>query len=52
MVMAPNGTLITEAIAKEMVEAGIQRISGSHFRLIQRSRSRTLSRLQRSKSLP
>ena len=27
MVMAPNGTLITEAIAKEMVEAGIQRIS-------------------------
>jgi heme b synthase len=29
MVMAPNGTLITEAIAKEMVEAGIQRISVS-----------------------
>ncbi|MBW1769728.1 MAG: heme b synthase [Deltaproteobacteria bacterium] len=27
MVMAPNGTLITEAIAREMVEAGIQRIS-------------------------
>jgi len=27
MVMAPNGTLITETIAKEMVEAGIQRIS-------------------------
>jgi heme b synthase len=29
MVMAPNGTLITEAIAKEMVESGIQRISVS-----------------------
>lgn len=27
MVMAPNGTLITEAIAREMAEAGIQRIS-------------------------
>jgi heme b synthase len=27
MVMAPNGTLITEAIATEMAEAGIQRIS-------------------------
>ena len=27
MVMAPNGTLITEANAKEMVAAGIQRIS-------------------------
>lgn len=27
MVMAPNGTLITEAIAGEMAEAGIQRIS-------------------------
>ncbi len=27
MVMAPNGTLITEANAKEMVSAGIQRIS-------------------------
>jgi heme b synthase len=29
MVMAPNGTLITEVIAREMVEAGIQRISVS-----------------------
>jgi len=29
MVMAPNGTLITEAIAREMVESGIQRISVS-----------------------
>jgi heme b synthase len=29
MVMAPNGTLITAVIAKEMVEAGIQRISVS-----------------------
>jgi heme b synthase len=29
MVMAPNGTLITEAMAKEMVESGIQRISVS-----------------------
>ena len=29
MVMAPNGTLITEQNAKEMVEAGIQRISVS-----------------------
>jgi heme b synthase len=29
MVMAPNGTLITEAIAREMVDAGIQRISVS-----------------------
>jgi len=27
MVMAPNGTLITEANAQEMVAAGIQRIS-------------------------
>jgi len=27
MVMAPNGTLITEAVAREMAEAGIQRIS-------------------------
>jgi len=27
MVMAPNGTLITEAIAKQMVDSGIQRIS-------------------------
>jgi heme b synthase len=29
MVMAPNGTLITEAIARDMVESGIQRISVS-----------------------
>lgn len=29
MVMAPNGTLITKATAREMVEAGIQRISVS-----------------------
>jgi heme b synthase len=29
MVMAPNGTLITESNAKEMVDAGIQRISVS-----------------------
>ncbi len=29
MVMAPNGTLITEKIAREMVESGIQRISVS-----------------------
>jgi len=27
MVMAPNGTLITEAVAKKMADAGIQRIS-------------------------
>lgn len=27
MVMAPNGTLITEALAREMADAGIQRIS-------------------------
>lgn len=29
MVMAPNGTLITETIAKQMVDSGIQRISVS-----------------------
>lgn len=29
MVMAPNGTLITEGIAKQMADAGIQRISVS-----------------------
>ena len=29
MVMAPNGTLITEAMAKKMADSGIQRISVS-----------------------